>query len=404
MWRLYEVTVVLVLIAIFCQNTNGQQNYEVVDGLNNFAVKLLEETSRQVNENVALSPFTIWYLLFLIAEGAKGNTKAQLTNVLLNNKPIDNTVRNKIINLSNGFNINSEGVKLDISNAIFTEHQIKPEYKTKTAPYKIFTSQVNFNQIDKTVQLINNYIAQATNNRITDLVKPDDIRKASVFITSTLFFKGEWTYPFDKQYTKPMPFYDEHGKNIGKFPLMFQAGPFPYLYISQINANVVEIPYGTEGNKMAMYVVLPRGNDTVDNVLKNMKNIPFRTIMDRLDVAEQEYADDGISLFLPKFNVESEYILNNVLDQLGITEMFDVEKADLTDMFHHYLFISRVLQKAMISVDEEGTIAAAAAGAASINKTIQPKVRVDKPFAYFIADKVNRNIIFSGKVVNPNSK
>lgn len=86
---------------------------------------------------------------------------------------------------------------------------------------------------------------------------------------------------------------------------------------------------------------------------------------------------------------------------MGLTEIFDSQKADLLGIAPHYLFVSNLLQKAEIVVNEEGTVAAAAAGASVTNKVTSPVFHANRPFLYFIVDKRTKTIIFSGKVSDP---
>lgn len=86
---------------------------------------------------------------------------------------------------------------------------------------------------------------------------------------------------------------------------------------------------------------------------------------------------------------------------MGIKDLFDYSKANLLGMFPHYLYVSRIIQKAEIEVNEEGTVASAAAGGTLANKSPPPKFLANKPFLYFIVNKQTRSIVFEGVVSQP---
>lgn len=88
---------------------------------------------------------------------------------------------------------------------------------------------------------------------------------------------------------------------------------------------------------------------------------------------------------------------------MGIKDVFSEELADLLGIFPHYLYVSRVVQRAEIEVDEEGTVASALAGASLVYKSPPPVFRANRPFAFLIVDRQTRSIVFAGKVANPNT-
>lgn len=112
-----------------------------------------------------------------------------------------------------------------------------------------------------------------------------------------------------------------------------------------------------------MFVIVPSKNEKLNNVLDKLSKMDFGVIIDRLAQAAKEYEDEEIDIYLPKFTVISEYTLNVVLNQMGITDVFNANKAQIKGITPHSdLYLSRMLQKATIEVDEEGTVASSAAG------------------------------------------
>lgn len=150
---------------------------------------------------------------------------------------------------------------------------------------------------------------------------------------------------------------------------------------------------------MSMIVILPFKGESIAGVLNYLSKTQFSTVIKSLEDAEQEFVDEDIHVYLPKFKISSDFVLNDPLNkviqlvdnivivytnyaicriicsnimnffeyvlhllQMGIKDIFSRDKADLLGMFYHYLYVTRVIQKAEIEVNEEGTIASAASG------------------------------------------
>lgn len=394
----------LFIILLFIWKTNGQFN--VSDSINSFSVNLLAATNSEAGEslNIAFSPFTVWNLLAIIEEGARGNTAKQLETSL--QIPNDrNVVRNNYRSLRNSLLKQTPGVELEISNGLFIHKSfpLKPNFeRAVTQFYDVQITSVDFKNPNSATQAINRQVASATRNRIPQLVSPSDTDANNIFIflTSVLFFKGQWRMPFNKTATTKDAFFDEKNNKIGDVNMMYQVGFFPFSRIESLKAYAVELPYGN-GEK-SMVILLPfKGVATVSSVLNSLSRMKFSQILKQLDDTEKMYVDEEVHVYLPKFKITSDVNLNKVLDKMGIKDLFESQKADLLDMAHHYLYVSRIIQKAEIEVDEEGTVAAAASAASFFNKSTPPVIRANHPFLYFIVDKHNKSILFCGKVSNP---
>ncbi|KAB0801412.1 hypothetical protein PPYR_05766 [Photinus pyralis] len=378
---------------------------DVGASLNQFTLRLLAETNDQVGDglNLALSPYTVWSLLTVIAEGANGNTAKELEQSL-GIPPNKEPFRRNYKSFSKYLQQKSKDVQLDLSSAIFTtkEQNINRPFQTLANNfYGVDIIPTNFKKLTEGVTTINNYVSQATNNRINNFVKIEDVADAEILLVSTLFFKGRWRTPFNKTATFRDTFYDSTGNKVkGSVQMMYQLGDFPYTILSALRSHAIELPFGDNG-KMSLVVILPQKGEMLNSVLRRLSNMPFSYVFDALEVAEQQFAGDLVHVFLPRFNMKSELNLNQILDHMGIRDVLNPQKADLLGIFPHYLFVSRVIHEAKIEVNEEGAEASAAAGAALQNKIPSPKFQANRDFAYFIIDKPTRSILFAGKFTNP---
>ncbi|XP_019867498.1 serine protease inhibitor 77Ba [Aethina tumida] len=386
------------ILAISSQN--------ISNSVNDFAVNLLAVTTSEAgdNLNVALSPFTIWTLLTIISEGAEANSLKQLVNVLKLNNHNLKQIRAEYRNLLSSLTQDADGTHLDFSSAIFTNNKYKlRETFQRTAQqfYDVKVQPIDFKN-KAAVQQINKYIESGTKNRIKGLVKEFDIVDAQIFLTSVLYFKGEWKTPFNKTATKTDAFYDEKNNRIGNVEMMYQSHTFPFSRIDEIKAFAVELPYGRDG-KMSMIIILPYKGNHVSNTLNLLSRVTFKRVLDLLGDAEEQYVDEDVQVYLPRFKIHSEFFMNRVLIKMGIKDIFNSQDAELLGILDQYLYITKLLQTANIEVDEEGSIASAAAGASFAYKSPPPKFQANHPFLYFIVDKPTQSIIFAGKLSNPST-
>jgi len=384
-----------------------QEKFNIADSINRFSLDLLSAVNQEGGDslNIALSPLTIWTLLTVISEGAYDTTADQLDSVLRQpqNK---NAVRDSYQKLSRFLQGKSDGAEFQSSNGIFTSQvfPIKDKFASVAKQfYGTSITPVNFkHNNEEAANSINKYVARATNGRIPYLVSPADVQNAFLFITSTMYFKGQWQTPFNLTATQREAFMDDKKNKIGEVNLMYQSHPFAYARLDKIRGDAIELPYGYD-DKYSMLVLVPRGTQTVTNMLNALTKESITDILAVLKRNHQMFAADDIHVYLPKFKIVSDFNLDTVLDSMGLRDVFDPQRANLLGIFSHYLFLSRVIQKAEIEVDELGTVASAAGGSLFFNRAPPPAVRANRPFLYFIIQKDTGAIIFAGKLSNPNT-
>ncbi|XP_022914930.1 serine protease inhibitor 77Ba-like [Onthophagus taurus] len=391
--------------SINCQNAD---DYRLIsDSLDRFSLNFLAETCKGIGEsrNLALSPQTIWSLMAIVTEGARNNTAKELEYAL--GIPASEFEKDRFRKLyrrmSDYFKrMGSSGVTLEYTNSIFVTDQqnlLKDFSDIARNYYDVDITPVDFRNVRNAVSIVNKKIEQATRGKINNLANEGDLMDAQLFITSVLFFKGLWKNKFNVTDTRRESFYDERGNAIGEVNMMFQVEYLPFSLILDNTATAVELPY--QGDRVSMIVILPKKNIMLQSVLQDLAAKPFQNIIATLKKAAQSYMGDPVMVSLPRFKVDSDLTLNSVLNTMGIRDVFNEDTANLLGIFPHYVHLSRVIQKAHIEVDEEGTVATAASGAGFQYKTPPPKFIANKPFAYIIYDKLTEGIIFAGKISNP---
>lgn len=182
--------------------------------------------------------------------------------------------------------------------------------------------------------------------------------------------------------------------------MMFQRGPFTYTGITELESHVLELPYGTE-DRLSMIILLPRKKVSLTSVMERLANYGVDRILDELKNIGAEYEEDEVEVYIPRFSITADFTLNVILEQMGLTDIFNPNKANLSRISKHSVYLSRIIHKATIQVNEEGTVASAASGAIFANKATPPRFFANRPFAFLIVDKKSRSLLFGGQVRNP---
>jgi serpin B len=260
--------------------------------------------------------------------------------------------------------------------------------------YQSWINYVDFaNHKDEAREKINEWIEAKTNNKIRDLIKPDDIDSLTrLVLTNAIYFKGLWLNPFDPSSTRKELFHIS--KNEEKeVDMMFKNITANYTEDSLVQ--VLELPYAK--NKISMIIVLPKEDKDLSQIEKNISLDLFKKWRSNLKPTE-------VNVHIPKFKTECRFNLKRTLMSMGIVDAFtdeaDFSKMDGTKM----LKIKDVIHQSFIEVYEEGTQAAAAT-ATIVNIKMAPKkpveFRADRPFIFFIYDSTYDLILFMGRLINP---
>ncbi len=375
----------------------------VVDGDNTFAFDLYHSLRSQ-DGNLILSPFSISLALAMPYAGARGETESQMAQTLHFTLPqsrlhpafnaLDLTLEQKPANSKK----DQEPMQLSIANAVWAEqtYPFLPDFlDTLSLNYGAGIRLADFiNQSEAVRKEVNGWVEDQTKNKIKNLVPEGvfnpDTRMALV---NAIYFKADWLDQFDANSTGDYPFHLLDGSEI-KVPTMnqdFHNAP----YSKGDGWQMVELPYA--GGTAAMDILVPDAGrfDEIDS------SLDFETVSAMLGGLQPT----SVALALPKFKFESQFGLSDQLSALGMTDAFDRDLADFSGMTGQKdLFISAILHKAFVAVDEKGTEAAAAtivimqlAGAAMM----EVNLTIDRPFVFFIRDLQSGQILFVGRVLNP---
>lgn len=329
-------------------------------------------------ENIVVSPYSAGMVLAMLEAGAEGQTKAELDNAL------NGAVFGKQ-ELDGG-----ENTIVQSSNAVWISDNfsVRNRYVSHLEnDFGAFIDTQNFSS-PSAVNVINDWCAEKTSGKIKKIIErvsPDMV----MLLVNALYFNAPWAVAFDADATREAVFHGRNGDTT--VPMMVRKAMFNYAEYQ--GAKMIEVPY--EGEKYAMYIVLPPSGMSPDAFLPYIGENQYKSAMSLL-------APKEVVLNMPKFTNETSLILNRTLENMGVRTAF-TSAADFSGIsVSGPLNVSIVKQKCYIDVTEKGTEAAAVTSAQVRLTAVRPAVTmtVDRPFIFIIADMENKDILFAGKIVN----
>lgn len=288
------------------------------------------------------------------------------------------------------------GARLDIATSIWyrQEFALNPAFVEETQRYyRARISALDF-AAPESVDVINRWVSDATRGLIPAVVDQLD-EDQIMLLLNAVYFKGDWTAPFDPQQTRDMPFYRPSGDSR-PVPMMYQDGRFGYF---EDGFQAVRLPYGDD-ERLAMYVFLPpRGADFYEF----SASLDYETLAD----AFSRFVPGHGEVLLPRMDVSYKTRLNAALQELGMGIAFDPGRADFSRLHpagSRNIYISDVIHQSVLKVDEEGTEAAAVTSV-DFRVTSLPvydfRFQADRPFVVVIRDDATGALLFVGAVVDP---
>jgi serpin B len=392
-------------------------DYSLVAQSNNqFAVDLYQKL-RDNQGNLFFSPYSLFTALGMTYAGARGTTQEQMAQVMslptsaevlrkmgLSREPIPPAAFAHMCgSLTAELNANDEAGRheLSIVNAMWGRKDmgfLRDYLRLVEGQYNGRFQNLDFARAEQSARTINAWVQEQTKGKITDLVSPAALSDlTSLVLTNAVYFKGRWMEPFQKNGTTLQPFRQPGGlsRQVSLMHLHKALG-----YAETDDLQILELQY--VGERLSMVILLPR---QVEGITKLDEQLTGTSLSKWLSLI----AKTEVSASIPRFQADSTFNLNSALIALGMTEAFS-ESADFSGMVGRLTtpdFLSDVVHKACVDVDEEGTEAAAATGvrmAASAPDPSEYKTfTADHPFIYLIRDRVSGSVLFLGRLVDPAS-
>ncbi|GFR30187.1 serpin B8 [Trichonephila clavata] len=404
------VTLVAVVVPLSSAGTSCTQTEMAQENLqklalasNELAFNLLRKLNTE-SQNVFFSPFSISTAFGMLFYGSRGDTAEELRNVLGYQKAdlIDDVVHdsfNRFLTEVIKGDASDEYV-LNSANAVLVAKYLEllPEYKNNVQElYKASVRDVDFAKDSaKLVGEINDWVKEKTNGKIDKLL--EELSPSTIMVLlNAVYFKGTWKVQFDAEHTFPETFYNNGLESEGKeVPFMHMTSRFRFTYFDDFKA--LELPY--KGENISMMILLPNQRD-------GLRDLEESLTPEKLSDVQKQLYETKVIISLPKFKMEFEKELSPEFQALGASSIFDASSADFSGMTpSKSIFVSQVLHKAVVEVNEEGSEAAAVTGIVANRMRpiadLPPEIKADHPFLFAIIEKGSKSnmVLFLGHVNN----
>lgn len=369
------------------------------EGNGTFAIHLLKMLCQSnPSKNVCYSPVSISSAISMVLLGAKGQTAVQISQALGLNKEED--IHQGFQLLLRKLNKLDRKYSLRVANRLFADKTCEVLQTFKESSLHFYDSemeQLSFaEEAEVSRQHINTWVSKQTEGKIPELLSGGSVdSETRLVLINALYFKGKWHQPFNKEYTMDMPFKINKDEKR-PVQMMCREDTYNLAYVKEVQAQVLVMPY--EGMELSLVVLLP--DEGVD-LSKVENNLTFEKLTAWTEADFMESTD--VEVFLPKFKLQEDYDMESLFQHLGVVDVFQVDKADLSAMSpERNLCVSKFVHQSVVEINEEGTEAAAASAiiefccASSV-----PTFCADHPFLFFIRHNKANSILFCGRFSSP---
>jgi serpin B len=371
-----------------------------------FGIDMYQQLKKP-NSNLFFSPFSIYEALAMVNDGAGGETASQIKAVLrpVSGLDIRQGVKNVNILIKN-MQKDGQG-EIAVANSIWPDrdyHFLEGYLVLLKDIYGVQIEPVDYKKEatrEKAQKKINQWVEEKTKDKIKNLISKNMLSEDTrMVLVNAIYFKGNWETVFDKDATRKLPFHKGDGSDETT-DFMNRRGVFGYKEVE--NAQLLEIPY--KGGKTSMVIVLPNSSSEIKQIEDKLSVAQLNDWMSKMQYKK-------VDAVIPKFKMNYSSLLNGPLESLGMKLAFDKNRADFSGMdgcnaqkCDHWLYVSKGIHQAFISVDEEGTEAGAAtafhmAELTSVGAPV-PVFKAYHPFLFFIRESDNGIVLFMGRFAAP---
>ncbi|XP_065113476.1 alpha-1-antitrypsin homolog [Paramisgurnus dabryanus] len=342
-------------------------------------------------KNIFFSPVSIAMALSMLAVGAKGETHSEIFSSLGYSNLQAQQVNEGYEHMLHMFGHNKDAMQLEAGSGVAIREGFKVTDKFLKDIHHYFDSEafkVDFSKPETAAQEINKFIAKKTHDKITDMVKDLDPSLVMMLI-NYMYFRGKWDKPFDVKQTHKADFHVDKDTTV-EVDMMKRTGRYDIYQDHDNHTTVLMVPY--KGNT-SMMIVLPD-----EGKMKEVEDIICRHHIQKW---HDKLFRSSVDLFMPKFSISASIKLKPILQEMGINNAFS-DNADFSGITEEAkVKASQVLHKAVLSVDEKGTEAAAATTIEIMPMSLPDSIVLNRPFMLMIVDDNTKSVLFMGKISNP---
>ncbi|XP_043842522.1 serpin B4-like isoform X2 [Dromiciops gliroides] len=386
-----------------------------------FGFRLFRELKQNAEDNLIMSPLSVSAVMAMVLYGAREKTAFQMQKVLHldevteGSKPSVGDSRGKSSEAVCGkpgeihsqfhalleeINRPNDDYSLSIANRLYgsqTFQFLQPYLDAVKNIYQAGLEAMDFlHASEESRGKINSWVENQTNGKIKELFSAGTIDPATVLVlANAIYFKGQWAMKFKEENTQETNFRTNKDTNR-PVQMMKQTGFFNMGYMEESQGKILELPYTNK--HLSMFVLLPTDADGLEKLEQDLTFEKLLELMNPENMALKE-----VNVCFPRFRVEETYSLRPTLEAMGMTDIFDTQSADFSGMTtHRGLAVSKIIHKAYVEVNEEGTEAAAATGIViGYNSSRKEEFNCDHPFLFLIRHNKSNSILFYGRVAAP---
>ncbi|WP_340114433.1 serpin family protein [Maribellus mangrovi] len=400
------ISLILVLLLFACNANDDSANEvknidldtksaQLIEADNTFGLELFQrirETSDE--ENLMISPLSVSLALAMAYNGADNTTKAEMEHAMKLNGLSTDQINNSYEMLVDALQSLDEDVVFEIANAIYYQEGFPVHQSFLDINQMVYKAEVESLQFGPAaVKTINDWVADKTHDKIKEIIN-DLSPDARMVLLNAIYFYGTWAQEFDEDGTKMNRFTKNDG-TILDVPMMSKTDKLQYSTNESFSA--IKLPYGN--GQYQMVVMRPADGITSTDLIGELSMENWN------EWASQFSEQDNIMVTMPRFKFGFKSELVEILKQMGMLKAFTTA-ADFSKISSEKLFISDVIHKTYIDVNETGTEAAAVTAIVFETTSVGPGPKkiyftVDKPFVFAITEKDTNAILFIGEVQNP---
>ncbi|HTW95282.1 MAG TPA: serpin family protein [Tepidisphaeraceae bacterium] len=371
---------------------------------NAFAFDLLQQLDKTQSGNIFFSPYSAATALEMALQGAQGVTASQMIQAL--HLPSADLADAGIQALYQLFQSSPDaGYTLSTANALWVNSNFPLLQSFIASSQNIFgagPNTVDFSNPTAAAATINAWVSTQTHGKITNLISPAMLNSyTSLVLTNAIYFSAKWASPFNAGPTQQMPF-QISSTEAADASMMYQSSDLEYYQQTGSDGfQALDLPYA--GGNLDMLVILPTNTYNLTQFASTLTSQMFAQITSNLTTAD-------VDVLLPKFQINESYDLSLPLQNLGIQAAFNPHKADFNGISQIPSYITDVVQKSFIRVNQSGTQAAAATAvvmAEALAEAFPPQpvfwFDADHPFLFAIRDNATNTILFLGSISDPSN-
>ncbi|KAJ8376546.1 hypothetical protein SKAU_G00071260 [Synaphobranchus kaupii] len=373
-----------------------------------FSLDLFKKISEsKKTDSVFYSPLSISSALAMVYMGARGNTATQMSESLHFHKA-DDDIHAGFSKLLSDLNQKGAPYALSLANRLYGEKSFNFEENYIQDTKKFYEAELETVDFISNAEVarvnINSWVEKQTQEKIKNLLLEGTVdHMTRLVLVNAIYFKGNWEKKFKEADTREVEF--KLNKNESKpVQMMHQTARFALTFISEVNCQILEMPY--IGKELSMLILLPQKiEDDSTGLMRLERKLTYEKLIEWTQPNVMKNIETKVAL--PKFKMEETYNLKDILVSMGMEDAFNVSKSDFSGMSpSNGLVVSKVVHKSFVEVNEEGTEAAAATAVMSRAQclTLQPPpifFIADHPFLFFIRHNPTQSILFYGRFCSP---